>query len=255
MVIEMQLQYAALEAQVRAELPAFMRLIEDIPYEPKGILYSEMFFLTLCARAARPRRILESGRARAQSTLLLSRSFPDCEIISVEYDRDSHDVAVAAERLRECANVRQLFGDATRLLPQLSREGDVALIDGPKGYRGLRLAARLLATRRVPLVFLHDAGCASVERCFLEARFPEALYSDDPRLAALTHVLDQGADPDIPVPNRWDNGPPAAGYGFGLACLPWRAGRSYRSVIARAALEGLAHRLARHAKAHGTRPG
>ncbi len=237
------LQVEDLAERAHADLPAFMQLIDGIPYERKGILYSEMFFFALCARAVRPRRILESGRARAQSTLLLARCFPDCEIVSVEHDRNSPDVAVAADRLRGCANVRVLFGDATRLLPEFSREGDVALIDGPKGHRGLRLAARLLATGRLPLVFLHDTGSGTLERDFLEQRFPEALYSDDASLAKIARVLDRGAEPDIPPANRWNEGPPAAGYGFSLACLPWRPEGHYLRSMAWAAWQGFTHRL------------
>src|SRR5512133_4169593 len=104
-----------LDRDAAAELAQFQRLIAGVPYERKGILFSEMFFFWLCARTLRPRRILESGRARGQSTLILSHCFPDAEILSVEYDRNSPDVAVAAERLQGRDNVRQLFGDATRL--------------------------------------------------------------------------------------------------------------------------------------------
>ncbi len=248
-MIPAALQVADVAERALAELPAFARLIEGIPYERKGILYSEIFFFALCARAVRPRRILESGRARAQSTLLLARCFPDCEIVSVEHDRNSPDVAIAAERLRGCGNVRLLFGDATRLLPDLCEEGDVALIDGPKGHRGLRLAARLLATGCLPLVFLHDTGYGSVERDFLARRFPEALYSDDARLAMITRALDRGAEPDIPPENRWGEYPPAAGYGFSLACLPWRPEGSYLRSMAWLAWHGLTYRLGKRAAA------
>lgn len=231
--------------QAAATLAEFQALMAGIPYERKGILFSEMFFFWLCARDVKPRRILESGRARGQSTLILSHCFPDAEIVSVEYDRNSPDVAVAAERLQGRGNVRQLFGDATRLLPEMAQDGDVALIDGPKGYRGLRLALNLLASGRLPLVFVHDTARGAPERDFLDRRMPEAAYSDRPDFADVAHGLDQGAWDELPEAHRWTAaGAPAAGYGFSLACLPHQAGRGYRLLLARAILDGLRHRLA-----------
>lgn len=233
-----------LSRNAAGNLAAFEALIASIPYERKGILFSEMFFFWLCAGTAKPRRILESGRARGQSTLILSHCFPAAEILSVEYDRNSPDVAVAAERLQGRGNVRQLFGDATRLLPEMARPGDVALIDGPKGHRGLRLALRLLAGGKTPLVFVHDTAAGSQERRYLSRRMPEAVYSDLPAFAEVAHHLDQGAWGELPEARRWTPaGPPAAGYGFSLACLPHRSRRGYRGLLLRAVLDGLGHRL------------
>lgn len=227
-----------------ANLAVFQALIAGVPYERKGILFSEMYFFWLCARTIEPRRILESGRARGQSTLILSLCFPDAEILSVEYDRNSPDVAVAAERLQGRSNVRQLFGDATQLMPQMARRGDAVLIDGPKGYRGLRLALRLLADGNTPLVFMHDAVVGSQERRFLSRHLPEAVYSDLPAFADVAHYLDQGTWEDMPEANRWTAaGAPAAGYGYSLACLPHRGGRGYRGLLLRAILAGISDRL------------
>ena len=226
------------------KLAEFQALIAGVPYERKGILFSEMFFLWLCARTIDPRRILESGRARGQSTLILSLCFPEAEILSVEYDRDSPDVAVAAERLQGRANVRLLFGDATRLLPQMARPGDAALIDGPKGHRGLRLALRLLADGNTPLVFMHDTEAGSQERRFLSRHLPEAVYSDLPAFTDVAHHLDLGTWEELPMAKRWTPaGPPAAGYGYSLACLPHLEGQSYRGLLLRAVLTGIRHRL------------
>ena len=123
-------------------LSAFQRRVASIPYERKGILYSEMFFLYLCAQAAKPNRIVESGRARGQSSLLLSTIFSDLPIVSIESDPHSPDVPVAQERLRGRSNVSLRSGDTTRILPAEVRQGNAVLIDGPKGFRGLRLALR-----------------------------------------------------------------------------------------------------------------
>jgi predicted O-methyltransferase YrrM len=208
------------------ELGAYRSRVGGVPYERKGILFSEMFFFTLCARRARPARILESGRARAQSTLLLAVSFPELPILSLEHDPRSVDVPVAAARMRPYPNVELRFGDATRILPAIARQGDVALIDGPKGFRAVRLALHLLAQGRLAMVFLHDVLRGSPERAFLERWLPATLYSDDPRFARVAHVLDAAAD-DIPEPRRWRGGDPSAGYGYSLACLQHSAHTPY----------------------------
>lgn len=233
-----------LDRDAAANLVAFQALIADIPYERKGILFSEMFFFWLCARTVQPLWILESGRAGGQSTLILSHRFPEAEIVSVECDRNFPDVAVTAERLKGRSNVRQLFDDATRLLPKMARPGDVALIDGPKGYRGLRLALRLLADGKAPLVFEHDTAIWSQERRYLSRRIPEAVYSDLPAFTEVAHHLDRGAWDELPAANRWaPAGAPAVGYGFSLACLPHQGRRGYRGLLLQAVLAGISHRL------------
>ena len=52
---------------------------KNIDDEPRGILRSEAFFVrSLCGQ--NPKRIIESGRARGQSTYLLAKSLPNTKI-------------------------------------------------------------------------------------------------------------------------------------------------------------------------------
>lgn len=220
----------------------FRARIADVPYERKGVLYSEMFFLFLCAQHVQAKRVLESGRARGQSTLLLSVIFPDMPIISIEHDSRSPDVAIAKERLRGHDNVDLRFGDAKKILPAIVQAGDIVLIDGPKGFGGLRLALRLLATRKPSLVFIHDTGVETAERAFLSKWLPGTLYSDSIDFANLAHSLDTQCWSDIPPDRRLGANPAPAGYGFGLACLPLDPAVSYRCLLARATFDGFVHR-------------
>jgi len=228
-------------ASVR-EIDAWRTRVAGIPYERKGILYSEMFFFCICAGTAQPKRILESGRARGQSTLLLAASFPGVPIVSIESDPKSPDAAVAEERLRACPNVDLRFGDATRLLPELVQPGDVALIDGPKGFRAVRLAMRLLYEGRVRMVFLHDLGRDTPERPFLEKHQPHTLYSDEPRFAEIAHGLDTHMAEALPQGHRWEPGGAPKGYGYTLACLQWNPSGGYVRSWAAAGLAGFWHR-------------
>lgn len=232
-----------LAAAATAEASDFATLIAGVPYEKKGILYSEMFFLFLCANRAAPGRILESGRARGQSTELLARMFPLSPIISVEFDEKSPDAPVAARRLASFSNVDLRFGDATRLLPQLVQDGDIVLIDGPKGFRGVRLALAMLATGRPSLVFIHDSGIGTAERAFLDEYVPGCLFSDNRVFATVTHHLDAAIADTIPHDNRFREGQTAHGYGYGMACLPRDDGVRYRTLLFRAVIAGLKHRI------------
>ena len=247
----MSIDPARISITATEALSAFQSRIAGIPYERKGILYSEMFFLYLCAQAAKPTRIFESGRARGQSTLLLSAIFPDLDVVSIESDADSPDVQVAQERLRGRDKVSMRFGDATRILPAEVRKGDVVLIDGPKGFRGLRLALRLLATGRVTQVFIHDCAYGTEERAFLDAHLRGALYSDSIEFARVAHVLDAACWADLPPDRRFDGERPPRAYGYGLACIPFDPAVSYRMLLARAVVAGIRSRLKHRVANHG----
>ncbi|HMG60525.1 MAG TPA: hypothetical protein VK583_12400 [Burkholderiales bacterium] len=247
----MSIDPARINIAATEALSAFQNRVAGIPYERKGILYSEMFFLYLCAQAAKPSRIFESGRARGQSTLLLSTIFPELQIVSIESDPSSPDVQVAQDRLRGRDNVSLRFGDATRILPAEVRRGDLILVDGPKGFRGLRLALRLLATGRVKQVFVHDCAYGTEERAFLDAHLRGPLYSDSIEFARVARVLDAGCSTDIPPDRRFDGERPPRAYGYGLACIPFDPAVSYRTLFARAVIAGIRSRIKHRVADHG----
>lgn len=161
-----------------AHVDAYIERIEGAIHDHKGIRPSEGLFIFALLASDPPRRILESGRGRGYSTEILARCFPAARIISIERDRNSPDVELAAKRLEARNNVECKFGDARVELPQLIEHGDVVLIDGPKDFRALKLALRLLRTGKARAVFLHDVLPGSQVRRFLEKRVPSALFSD-----------------------------------------------------------------------------
>ncbi len=223
----------------RAEeaVDTFKAFIKDVPYEAKGMIFSEMFFIFATMAGYLPRQILESGRARAQSTYLLGRCFPECRIISIEHRADSPDVAIAEKRLKSLPNVSPLFGDARVALPALMLPGDAVLIDGPKRFRALRLTLELIKTGKPACVFIHDCYQGSVERHFLELHIPEAHYSDHPGFVEQYSFLDQlcwetiqneGVDSWQP---HFFGAARQKSYGPTLACLPGRLSRSASSLL------------------------
>lgn len=222
------MEYSDITSTARTLLPEFRSNISSIGYERKGILYSEILFMLACMKGITVQRVLESGRARAQSTLLLAKALPQSEILSIEYDPNSPDVPVATERLRGYSNVKQLFGDAREELPRLLEDGDVVIIDGPKMFRAIRLALNLLATGKTPFVFVHDVNPGTAERRFLDLCMPECRFSDSRMVAEITSAADESAKNMLPF-NQWLEGFEGEyGYGFSLGCLPYVRGRSYR---------------------------
>ena len=181
-------------ARADSLLPSYRAAIAGMlrETERKGICASEMFFLYALAAPSAPGLILESGRARAESTLALARCFPTSRVVSVEFMRDHADAPLAEAKLRPYPNVELLYGDARKCLPPRLETGCFVLIDGPKEFRALKLALRLLAKGKPAGVFLHDFGRGTPERTFVEQHFPGARFSDEPGFLARYADLDAG---------------------------------------------------------------
>src|SRR6266404_4229378 len=88
---EARFNAASIAGRADRLLPDFRRAIEAVPRESgfKGIGPRGMFFFYAAVRPLGPKQILESGRMRGESTLILARCFPQARIVSVEYDLDS----------------------------------------------------------------------------------------------------------------------------------------------------------------------
>jgi predicted O-methyltransferase YrrM len=201
----------AVAQQAEELLPEYRQIISNIPTEAGygGIWESEMFLFYAAVKPFAPKQILESGRARGKSTLILARCFPEARIISVEYDRQSENASAAEAKLNNERNVDLLYGDSREILPERLENGDAVLIDGPKDFRALRLAVDLLRTEKPCVVFVHDFPPRSPQRKFVARNFVAAFFGDDP-LFQRFQSLDSERDPR-PNPQR--------GYGI-FVCLP-----------------------------------
>jgi hypothetical protein len=198
----MSLTKRILSEQADELLPEYRRIISSIPPEAGygGIWESEMFLFYAAVKPFAPTQILESGRARGKSTLILARCFPESRIVSVEYDRQSENAPAAEAKLKNESNVDLLYGDSREILPQQLQNGDAVLIDGPKDFRAIKLAVDLLRTAKPCTVFVHDFPPNSPQRRFVERNFPAAFFGDD-RLFARFQILDNERDPR-PNPQR-----------------------------------------------------
>src|SRR5207302_1242051 len=201
----------AVAERAAALLPEYREIIGSIPPEAGfgGIWESEMFLFYAAVKPFAPKQILESGRARGKSTLILARCFPEARIISIEYDRQSENAPAAEAKLNNERNVDLLYGDSREILPGRLQNGDAVLFDGPKDFRALKLALDLLRTEKPCAVFVHDFPPNSPQRKFVERNFSAAFFGDDP-LFQHFQSLDNERDPR-PNPQRR--------YGI-FVCLP-----------------------------------
>jgi len=224
-------------SRASSAIGAFESAVDGIAYEDKGILFSEMFFLLAAVGPGFSGRVLESGRARGQSTHVLGAMFCGAHIISIEFDRDSPDASIAEARLKPLSNVELHYGDSRRLLFEHLSPGSVAVIDGPKGFRAIRLALQLLRTGDFRGVFIHDVYKGLATRRFLERRVPEAIYSDhEPYVQAYRKLDDRcwayyAQEPDSRWKPQWFHGQEQASYGATFACIPYDPKRSYGRLL------------------------
>lgn len=208
---EMLLSKSAVADRADALLPEYRDIIANIPPEAGfgGIWESEMLLFYAAVKPFAPKQILESGRARGKSTLILARCFPEARIISLEYDRQSENAVAAEAKLKNESNVDLLYGDSREILPNRLESGDAVLIDGPKDFRALKLAVDLLRTGKACAVFVHDFPPNSPQRKFVERNWLNGFFGDDP-LFQRFQSLDVERDPR-PNPQRR--------YGI-FVCLP-----------------------------------
>ena len=168
-------------------------------YESRGILHSEMALILHACRRLSIEVVIESGRARAQSTYMLAKYLPDVEIHSIE-GRNGPDQVFGIERVAAFPNVVLYQGDGALLLPRLCEASaphpTAVLCDGPKGIAAVGVVEKCFRRPHVRLGFIHDMrrldhGGPSPYRAAAEAVFPKAKFSDDPALTAALAWMDQ----------------------------------------------------------------
>lgn len=179
-------------------------------YEERGILQSEMLAVCGVCEALDVDVVIESGRARGQSTLTMARYFAGSKtrIVSLEWLRDA-DAEFAEQRLAAYKHVELQYGNAHRLLPQVLEQlaglRVAVVLDGPKGQEAIELIAKCFAgnsngsagTPRAEVVagFIHDMRQGTSQRATLSRPLqaveaavssgtggatPRVFFTDDP---------------------------------------------------------------------------
>lgn len=177
--------------------PDELQAIAAEPYEPRGILHSEMALIIHTCRRLGIMAVVESGRARGQSTYMLAKYMAAAAIHSVEL-RDHPDERVARERLAGFANVALVNGDGAKLVPMyaaIAAQPTAILLDGPKGAAAVAILEECFQYRHVVAGFIHDMrrldhGGPSPHRAVAVERLTKHAFSDDPRVTAAASWMD-----------------------------------------------------------------
>ena len=173
-------------------LSSFRNSIEGINYEKGGIYNSEMLLFVSLIKHFGVKLIIESGRARGQSTKVIGENFKDSDykIFSIEYNKYSPDVRISKERLKNYTNVNLLFGDSFKILPTLIKDECCVLIDGPKRVAAIQLAIESLRNPLVKAVFIHDLYKDSPHRKVVEKFFNDYFFTDNKNYVNMFKHLD-----------------------------------------------------------------
>ena len=164
---------------VKQYVPDYERaMAASIPYQYKGMLHSEILMACALAIELGVEQVIESGRARGQSTELIARFLAGRNSPFHSIDcADNEDAVIAEERLQGL-EVNIHYAESFEVFPLLiNKKRTLAIVDGPKGQRMWRLGAYLLEHPYIKGVCFHDCYKKSAMRKIVDKQNP--LLSDD----------------------------------------------------------------------------
>lgn len=157
----------------------------SIPYEPRGILNSEMLAVASVSIDLSVEVIIESGRCRGQSTAMLGEYFrgQSTEIHSVELIRDDN-ATFAEKRLSVYNSIHLHYGNAFFIIPQILKKignkKTAILLDGPKSWDAVNLLKSIFKDYpNVVCGFIHDTARNEEPRTAVSTTFPRSFFTDD----------------------------------------------------------------------------
>lgn len=163
------------------------------PYEIKGIFHSEMLMMCAIITYLMPEQVIESGRARGQSTEVLGRwtESRGIKFHSIESNTMREDFDIANERMKGIDATLHI-GDAFEWMPKLiGTKRTICLIDGPKGANMWKLFNHIRIIPSVMGIAMHDAYDGGTIRNRLENEYKDDyLISDDPEFVKQFKHLD-----------------------------------------------------------------
>lgn len=178
---------------VREAKDKFQVATKNVAYETKGIINSEMLLFFGISEYLKVRRIIESGRARGQSTKITAEYFKDepIDIFSIEKDKYTKDTLIALDRLKKYKKLHLLYGKSEKIIPSLTIKPCTILIDGPKGDAAINLALQLVNNKNIKAIFIHDVHRDSPHREIIENIFTSTYFSDNEVFVEFFQDLDK----------------------------------------------------------------
>ena len=176
-------------------LPEYTEILKSCyPYQVKGVFHSEMLMFCAIITKLMPEQVIESGRARGQSTEIIGRWTESRRIQfhSIESNTMREDFDIANKRMRgiEC---NLITGDGMELMPKLVKNTKtLCLIDGPKGSNMWKLFQMMITMPTVQGVAMHDSYDGGTIRNNLQKAYRgKYLISDDEEFVKAFKYLDE----------------------------------------------------------------
>jgi len=175
---------------------------KSIGYEERGIIHSEMLAVLSVVKDLNVDFIIESGRARGQSTAILAEALKNSNvsIISIEWMKDENS-EFAEKRLQEYSNVKLLYGDSNQevlnIVNQVLDKKIAILFDGPKGKDAYKLFAKIITTHNNVIAgFFHDCRRSyrqmiNPSRDEIYRLFDRVFFTDDEKYITQFKHLDE----------------------------------------------------------------
>ena len=134
----------------------FTRQTAHIPYQPRGVFFSELFLFSVTCLTAGVTAIVESGVHAGVSTRVLRTLFP--RVTSFEWN-----ASVIPNDLRDVVVVADGQIAVPEWIAAHPAEQIAVFLDGPKGPRGTAVRERCLTSPNVRVVGQHDSPLGSGE--------------------------------------------------------------------------------------------
>lgn len=136
----------------------FKGIAKSVPYQAKGIWYTEAFLFCSICDILGVNAIIESGMANGCSTELFANYF-DFDILV--YDNNQYGIfEETSNRLKKYNNLHMFNGDSNKLIPEtveLNKDAKLGIfIDGPKGFGARELRDNLLKFDNILCFGFHD---------------------------------------------------------------------------------------------------
>ncbi len=154
----------------------FLKTVQHIPYELKGVSNFEGLCLWSLIKHYKPQVVIESGVARGRSTNLLCIM---CNQFGVEhmyaFDKSNDHESYVRQKLKNFSNLTYEIGDSSEKIKSLSSsiksKRVLAFVDGPKSGEAYADVMKSLANLELVAVVGHDCYAGGPTRLSFDHAF------------------------------------------------------------------------------------
>ena len=184
----------------------FKDITKSVPYQARGIWYTEAFLFCSICDILGVEAIIESGMAYGCSTEIFANYF-DFNILVI--DNDQYSIFdETSNRLKKYNNLHIFKGDSYKLVPdgaELNKDIKLGIfIDGPKGEGARKLRDDLLKFDNISCFGYHDYSGQNKHNIGL---FENSFITHELKFIDEFRYLDKKVIDTVPSQSQYKNGP------------------------------------------------